>query len=84
MKSMAVRMVSGPLILVAALLLIACSQGPSGSDATSSSTPSLGTDHLVVSRPAVADFTVSTEEGRTFSLSDHRGDVVVLYSSFPG
>ena len=35
-------------------------------------------------RPLAADFSVNTGGDSTFSLSDHRGEVIVLYFSFPG
>ena len=35
-------------------------------------------------RPLAPQFTVGTGNGSTFSLGDHRGEVVVLYFSFPG
>ena len=35
-------------------------------------------------RPLVANFTVSTGQGSKFSLSDHGGDIVVLYFGVPG
>jgi cytochrome oxidase Cu insertion factor (SCO1/SenC/PrrC family) len=84
MKSLRMRTVSGPLVLILSLVLVACSQGGVGSDSTSSSASSLGASQVVASKAAVPDFTVSTGAGTTFSLSDHRGDVVVLYFSFPG
>jgi cytochrome oxidase Cu insertion factor (SCO1/SenC/PrrC family) len=84
MKSLRMRTVSGPLVLILTLVLVACSQGPAGSDSTSSSASSLGASQVGGSKAAVPDFTVSTGAGTKFSLSDHRGDVVVLYFSFPG
>lgn len=43
----------------------------------SNPTPNIG----VVKAPS---FTVSTGGGSTFSLEEHRGEVVILYFSFPG
>ena len=34
--------------------------------------------------PVAANFTVSTGDDSTFSLNEHRGEIVVLYFSFPG
>ena len=84
MKSMAVRMVPGPMILMLVLASVACSEGGVGSDSTSSPASSLRASQVEGSKAAVPDFTVSTGAGTIFSLSDHRGDVVVLYFSFPG
>ena len=35
-------------------------------------------------RPLAPEFTVGTGNGSSFSLKDRRGEVVVLYFSFPG
>ncbi len=34
--------------------------------------------------PLVPDFAISTGPSSAFSLSDHKGEIVVLYFSFPG
>ena len=84
MKSLRMRTVSGPLVLVLTLALMGCSQDAGGSDANASSAPSLGASQVVASKAPVPNFTVKTGEGTTLSLSDHQGDVVVLYFSVPG
>ena len=44
-----------------------------------------GTDSAATSAASQAvDFTVSTGPLSSFSMSEHRGDIVVLYFSFPG
>ena len=64
--------------LVAALfaliaLFVACGGGSAGAG------PSAGEV-----RPLVSNFAVSTGQDTAFTLSEHAGDVVVLYFSFPG
>jgi cytochrome oxidase Cu insertion factor (SCO1/SenC/PrrC family) len=67
------------------LLLFACGGGSaslepaSGPDSSRSQDPA-----AAVARPPVMDFAISTGRGTSFSLSEHAGEVVVLYFSFPG
>jgi len=42
-----------------------------------------GEDSKIPTGQIVPDFTLPTIDG-SFTLSDHRGDVVVLFYSFPG
>ena len=67
----------GP-VLVAALfaliaLFVACGGGSAGTDPSNEEV-----------RPLVSNFAVSTGQDTAFTLSEHAGDVVVLYFSFPG
>ena len=76
-----------PAILPAGLtlLLFACGGGPAGPEPANGPVPSRSQDPAAsVARPSVEDFSVSTGVGTSFSLSEHAGDVVVLYFSFPG
>ena len=61
-----------PLVALG-LALAACGEGSAGAD------PSAGEV-----RPLVSNFAVSTGQDTAFTLSEHAGDVVVLYFSFPG
>ena len=61
------------------LLLAAC-----GSGSVSSTDPLNSKPVAANNGPLAPDFTISTGEGTTFSLSGHQGDIVVLYFSFPG
>lgn len=67
----------GPVLVAALFALIslfaACGGGSAGAD------PSTGQV-----RPVVSNFAVSTGQDTAFTLSEHAGDVVVLYFSFPG
>ena len=70
-----------PLLLTMAVALAACGgNGPEGSVAnarlTAGDSPEAG--------PLVPDFTVSTGGGTSFSPSGHRGEIILLYFSFPG
>lgn len=79
MEKLKWRPLSFAVLLITALLLAACGSDAAGSTAPGSSKP------MVVSKgPVVPDFSVSTGQETTFSLSNHQGDVVVLYFSFPG
>ncbi len=79
MKRLRWRLPSGSAILITTLLLAACSDTSTGSTAPVSSKPVIAASGLVA-----PDFSVSTGQNSAFSLSDHKGDVVVLYFSFPG
>ena len=57
------------------LALAACG----GTDTAANSAASQAIDG-----PIAIDFTVSTGPLSSFSMSEHRGDIVVLYFSFPG
>ena len=79
MKRLRWQPLSFSVLLIAALLLVACGGSSTGSTAQVTS------QQVVAARgPVVPDFSVSTGQDTTFSLSDHQGDVVVLYFSFPG
>ena len=64
------------------LLTGACTaqSSPSTESKADIASPSLASNQ----RPLAADFSVNTGGDSTFSLSDHRGEIVVLYFSFPG
>ena len=61
-----------PLVALG-LALAACGGGSAGADPSSEKV-----------RPVVSNFAVSTGQDTAFTLSEHAGDVVVLYFSFPG
>ena len=75
-----------PLSLIMTVALAACggngpegaAPGGSGSNAGGLAGVSLEVGQLV------PDFTVSTGGGSSFSLSGHRGEIILLYFSFPG
>ena len=66
-------------LLITTLLLAAC-----GSDVSGSATAVKSKPVTASSGPLAPNFSVSTGQDASFSLSDHQGDVVVLYFSFPG
>ena len=66
-----------PLFLV--VLTGACSSATSASEADVS-----GPSQASKKGPLAADFSVNTGGESAFSLSDHRGEIVVLFFSFPG
>ena len=62
-------------VAVAAVVLAGCGEGPAPGTAGSTGTHAGGD----AGEPAAGlDFTVTTFEGETFRLSDHRGTPVVL------
>ena len=67
----------GPVSVAALFALIALFAACGGDSADAD--PSTGEV-----RPVVANFAVSTGQDTAFTLSEHAGDVVVLYFSFPG
>ena len=70
--------------LASSLVLLGIALGACGSQSSDSGT-SAGSGILPGSnRVAVADFRVSTGAESSFALSEHRGEVLVLYFSFPG
>ena len=69
----------GVTLISLALTMEACGSDSSGAGNAANTRPSLAGD-----RPIAADFTVGIGGDSTFSLSEHSGDVVVLYFSFPG
>jgi hypothetical protein len=73
------RLIWCPALLIATVLLAACWSETTVSIASVRSEPTTAARRLVA-----PDFSVGTGPNATFSLSDHRGDVVVLYFSFPG
>ncbi len=79
MRKLKWRPLSFAALLITTLLAAACGGDAAGSVAPASSKPV-----IAASGPVVADFSVSTGQDTAFSLSDHQGDVVVLYFSFPG
>ncbi len=79
MEKLKWRLLSLAALLITTLLLGACAGESTDSTNRVSSNPV-----AAPSGPVVPDFAVSTGQETTFSLSDHQGDVVVLYFSFPG
>ncbi len=86
MKPLQWRLLPCSLLLMTILLLVACgSDSTTGSQAAASSRLSQSSKPVTaVGGPVAPDFTVSTGQETAFSLSDHQGDVVILYFSFPG
>ena len=73
------------LPVVAGLLLAACGGNTGGTRPAVGSVPSSQERSSATPRgPVAPDFIVSTGVGSAFSLAEHKGDVVVLYFSFPG
>ena len=69
----------GALFGAIGLALAACDSSPAGSQSV------VGLRLPGISdRPLANDFTLSTGHDSSFSLSEHRGSIVVLYFSFPG
>ncbi len=79
MEQLKWRPLSFAALLITTLLLGACAGESTDSTTSVSSYPV-----TAASGPVVPDFSVSTGQDTAFSLSDHQGDVVVLYFSFPG
>ena len=77
---------AGPLavtiLLTLSAVLTACVGSPAAPSTDSSSLLSLDSTGRVSS--LAPSFAVSTEAGSRFLSSDHVGEVVVLYFSFPG
>ncbi len=72
-------------LLLMTILLLACGSDSTGSEEPASASSSRSSKPATAaSGPAVPEFTVSTGQETAFSLSDHQGDVVILYFSFPG
>lgn len=70
-----------PPVLMTAVLLAACGgNGPEGSGPDTGGLAGVSLE----TGPLVPDFTVSTGAGSSFTLSGHRGEIVLLYFSFPG
>ena len=70
-----------PLLLIMAVVLLACGgNGPQGSGSNARVTAGVSPE----AGRLVPDFTVSTGRGASFSLSGHRGEIILLYFSFPG
>ena len=70
-------------ILTMGIILTACESSPAAAPTDNSSfpTPTSGTR---VPESLAPSFSVSTGASSRFSSSEHRGEVVVLYFSFPG
>ena len=84
MKSLRSRIAPGYLGVIVTLLLVACGQSLSSSEPTAGSASSVREGQAAIDEATAPDFAISTGDGTIFTLSDHRGDVVVLYFSFPG
>lgn len=74
-----------PLLLMLPIALAACGNGPEDLALQGS----LSNDQAIAGAsqtggPLVPDFTVSTGDGSSFSLSGHRGEIILLFFSFPG
>ena len=81
MKRLRPSLVGLALLAVAGLAVAGCSSGATGSRPAASN---LQSSNVQPSGPVAPIFIVSTVAGGEFSLAEHRGDVVVLYFSFPG
>ncbi len=81
MKLLRLSLAGLALPVAAGLLMAGCAAGSTGSR------PAAGNLQSSIAQPSgsvAPDFIVSTGVGSSFSLDEHRGDVVVLYFSFPG
>ena len=65
-------------------VLLACGGGTAEVPAKSSSPIGISNPAPNVGVVKATAFAVSTGGGSTFSLEEHRGEVVILYFSFPG
>ena len=81
MKRLRLSLVGLALLMAASLAMAGCASGSTGSRPADSNLQSSGAQP---SGPVAPDFNVSTGAGSAFSLAEHRGEVVVLYFSFPG
>ena len=81
MKLLRRSLVGLALLMVGGLLMAGCASGSNGGRPAAGN---LQSSDAQPSGPVAPDFIVSTGVGSTFSLAEHRGDVVVLYFSFPG
>ena len=84
MKLMQGRLLPWSFILMATLLLAACTSDSTIPQPLASSASGSVKQVRTASGPVAPAFAVSTGQETVFSLSDHQGDVVVLYFSFPG
>ena len=84
MKPLRERLLPYSSILMVTLLLAACAGNSTGSQPVAGSASGGSKPVRTVSGPVAPSFAVSTGQETVFSLSDHRGDVVILYFSFPG
>ena len=75
----------GSLLVALGLILGACANGQTPSEPNPSPRPSGTANRIDANQgPLAGDFSVSTGTESIFSLSDHNGEIVVLYFSFPG
>ncbi len=81
MKLLRQSLVGLALLVVAGLLIAGCASGSTGSRPAASN---LQSSNAQPSGLVAPDFIVGTGVGSAFSLAEHKGDVVVLYFSFPG
>ena len=84
MKPLQWRRLPYSLILMGTLLLAACAGDSTGTEPLSDSEAGSINEVRTASGPAAPSFAVSTGQDTVFSLSDHQGDVVILFFSFPG
>lgn len=81
MKLLKLPLVGLALLVVAGLLMVGCGSGSTGPGPAAGDFQSANSQP---SGPLAPDFIVSTGVGSAFSLAEHKGEVVVLYFSFPG
>ncbi len=81
MKLLRPSLVGLALLVVAGLTVAGCASESTGSRPAAGN---LQSSNAQPSGPVAPDFIVSTGAGSAFSLAEHKGDVVVLYFSFPG
>jgi protein SCO1/2 len=74
------------LVLLGLLLLVGCSSGPATPTASPTDMPVSLSDQLhgaVIDPPrALTDFTLASTSGDDFTLSDHRGQLILLYFGY--
>ena len=81
MKLLRLPLIGLPLLVFAGIAIAGCA---SGSTQAPSSAGDPQDTNAQQSGPVAPDFIVRTGEGSAFSLAEHKGEVVVLYFSFPG
>ena len=75
-----------PLLLMLAVTLAACGGNEPEAIAQEVSVPNGRSLEGIspVAGQLVPDFTLNTGSGSSFSLRSHRGEIILLYFSFPG
>ena len=90
MNSLSQRHVLGSILVAISLILGACANDPTPTATAPAPTPTAPAPTATANRvdsnqgPLAGDFSVSIGAESIYSLSDHKGEIVVLYFSFPG